>query len=418
DAPTYKWFVNRVLVGTGATLVYTPVNGDTITARLFSTATCAQPDSVTTFVRMTVNPTIYPSVGIATPHGDTICVGVATTFTALPVSGGTAPTFQWKVNGVPVWTGTSWTYVPTNGDRVTVVMNSTITCRNSDTVSHTDLITVSPYVYPAVSIAGNDTVCGGYPAVFHAVGTYAGVRPTYNWFVNSFAYSTGPTLSYPATNGDNISLTMASSWPCLLDTFASDSKGPLYVASVVVPSVTITAYPGWIVLPGTNVTFTAHVSDTGSAPTYRWFKNGVLIPGATNLVYVATMINNRDSFILKATNNDICNGLTGYGDMVITLGENVGVHQVAGNNSDIVLAPNPNNGTFSLTADFGATYTDGELNMEVTNTVGQVVLRRSVRLSQGRLKEQIQLSDQLAAGTYFLNLRSDGLLRTIRFIVN
>lgn len=415
-APTFKWFVNRVLVGTGTTLSYTPVNGDTISVRLFSNALCAVPDSVTSFVRMTVNPTIFPSVTITTGVGDTVCVGRRVTFTPIPVNGGT-PSYTWKVNGVSVWSGPTWTFVPTNGDLITVVMNSTIACRNIDTVSHTKLMTVSPPVNPSVAITGSDTVCGTGPGIFTAVGINSGFSPTFQWQVNGFDYATGPTLAFPVTTMDMISVTMTSSFPCLITPTATAAKGPLTVVAVTVPSVSISAFPGYIVLPGTNVTMMAHVIDSGAAPIYRWFKNGLPIAGANKAVYVAISPNNGDVFVCKVTNTDACNGLTGYADMTIIHGDNIGVENVLLTKVALVITPNPNNGAFTLTGDFGTAF-DEVMTMEVVNTVGQVVSRTLVSAVNGKIDEQITLNASHSSGMYFLSLKSAHMNQTMRFVVN
>ncbi len=66
---------------------------------------------------VTILPTTAPSVSITgTAANDTVCSGTSTTFTAVPVYGGTAPAYQWSVDGVNVGTGATYTFVPANGD--------------------------------------------------------------------------------------------------------------------------------------------------------------------------------------------------------------------------------------------------------------------------------------------------------------
>ena len=49
-------------------------------------------------------------------------------FTAVPINGGATPLYHWSVNGVPVVVGTTYTYLPVNGDVVGVTMTSSATC--------------------------------------------------------------------------------------------------------------------------------------------------------------------------------------------------------------------------------------------------------------------------------------------------
>src|SRR5262249_3377655 len=71
-------------------------------------------------------------------------------FTASPTNGGTAPTFQWNINGANVPSQISSTFVTVslaNGDAVTVAMTSNNPCANPATaISNAVNMTVSPAV--------------------------------------------------------------------------------------------------------------------------------------------------------------------------------------------------------------------------------------------------------------------------------
>ncbi|QOW10582.1 T9SS type A sorting domain-containing protein [Kaistella flava (ex Peng et al. 2021)] len=78
-------------------------------------------------VTLAVNPNLPVSVIISANPGTTICSGTSVTFTATPTNGGTAPAYQWKVNGTDMPGATSSTYTTTtlaDGAKVTVVMTS------------------------------------------------------------------------------------------------------------------------------------------------------------------------------------------------------------------------------------------------------------------------------------------------------
>ncbi len=48
---------------------------------------------------VTISPIATPSVSISAVPGLTSCFGDVVTYSAIPVSGGLTPTYQWKVNG-------------------------------------------------------------------------------------------------------------------------------------------------------------------------------------------------------------------------------------------------------------------------------------------------------------------------------
>ncbi|MFN3405917.1 MAG: glycosyl hydrolase, partial [Cytophagaceae bacterium] len=78
---------------------------------------------------ITVTASVTPSVSIAITSGSNpTCSGSSVTFTATPTNGGTAPTYQWRINGTNVATGATLTRNNlNNGDQVSCVMTSNAT---------------------------------------------------------------------------------------------------------------------------------------------------------------------------------------------------------------------------------------------------------------------------------------------------
>lgn len=107
---------------------------------------------------VSVTSPVTPSVSLASSPGDTVCPGTSVTFTAIPVNGGSTPTYAWTVNGVAVVTSSVvYSYIPTNADVVTVTMTSSALCVTTPTASATRYMVVN-YITP---ITGTTTVCAG-----------------------------------------------------------------------------------------------------------------------------------------------------------------------------------------------------------------------------------------------------------------
>ncbi|MGR6087970.1 MAG: T9SS type A sorting domain-containing protein [Arcticibacter sp.] len=100
------------------------------------------------------------SVSIATAASGTISSSQTVSFTATPINGGAAPSYQWKKNGVNVGTNSA-TYVNSawvNGDQVSCVMTSNATCvTGSPATSNTITMSVvaDPVRFLVTDITGN-----------------------------------------------------------------------------------------------------------------------------------------------------------------------------------------------------------------------------------------------------------------------
>jgi uncharacterized protein (TIGR02145 family) len=128
--PGYQWKVNGGIVGiNSSTYSYNPASGDLVSCILTSNAICATGNPATSnTISMSVNPNLPVSISIAASNNP-VCAGIPVTFTATPVNGGPTPVYHWKVNGINVGTNNpTYQYIPVNGDIVTCVLTSSVSC--------------------------------------------------------------------------------------------------------------------------------------------------------------------------------------------------------------------------------------------------------------------------------------------------
>ena len=282
--PVYQWKLNGGNVGTGGT-TYTNAalaNGDVVTCVMTSNATCATTTTATSnAITMVVNAVLTPSVAITANPGSTICNGTSVTFTAAPTNGGTAPVYQWKLNGVNVGTGgTTYTNAAlANGNIVTCVMTSNLACASPTTAtSNAITMVVNANVTASVAITANPgvTICSGTSVTFTATPTNGGTTPTYQWKLNGVNVGTGGTTYTNAAlaNGNIVTCVMTTSLACATPNPATSNALTMVVTTSVTPSVAITANPGATICNGTSVTFTATPTNGGTTPAYQWKLNG------------------------------------------------------------------------------------------------------------------------------------------------
>jgi hypothetical protein len=417
--PGYQWRVNGLLVGTGPTYTYTPSNNDSVSCKLTSSAICATPIVRTDYIKMNVITRRTPVLNLAPSiGGDTTCLGVPVTLNPNPLFAGSSPTYNWKVNGVNVGPGSTFTYVPANGDVITVVVHSSYVCPLVDTATDTLHLTVSPYVTPTVTLLGSDTACELYPTVFVASQTGGGTNPTYQFYINGSPAPagtvSGTALAYMANTGDVVTVTMTSNFPCVTTTSVTSVPHTITVVPVPVPSISVSVSPGYILAPGMTATFIATPVNPGSNATYQWKRDGVIIPGATNLVYSTNVFAHGDIFTCVMTTNDICNHISVYGYAQVFIGDNVGVQNVNSPNSVVNIVPNPSRGNFTIIGNTGIAVNE-EVTAEVTNMLGQVIYTAHFTTVDGAMDNTINLNEALANGMYILNLRSEHLAKAIHF---
>ncbi len=365
---------------------------------------------------VSITPTVIPSVTIGTGVGDTVCDGTAVTFSTLTVNAGTAPTYQWYVNSIPVASGSSYSFTPANGDVVSVSMTSSAACATPPTTSDVVTMTVLSIQTPTITITSHpgDTVCQGTAVNYTVLTTWGGTAPTYSWILNGSPVSTAATYAFTPVDNDVLFCVMNSSYGCVTSVSAISNNSHVRVETTTSPTISITLSTGTMTNSvAYNDTFTAVTTNEGFHPMYQWSINGVPVVGATSSVFIQSSLNNNDAVSCLVVNVNACGVYSASSTVVVTT-SNVGVQPVVTLSGDIRLMPNPNKGAFTLQGNIGST--DQNVAIEVTDMLGQVVYRSNVLVHKGELNEHIQLHN-IANGMYLLNLRADNGSKVFHMVI-
>ena len=246
-SPTYQWYVNTFPVST-SDISYTDIGpiatGDVIKLVMTSNANCATSATATDTWTMNVIPSIPASVVLTFSPSMPICSGNPVNFIATPTNGGAGPTYDWMINGTLVSTvGPTYTYLPNNGDVITVEMFSNAFCAAPVPVtSNSVTATVNPSLVDWVRIFANpgNTVNYWDPVFFTLEDSNYGFTPTYQWYVNGnpvigAIYDTF-TLTNPQ-NGDLVYCVMTTSNPCTTAKPAISDTIIMHIGNVSAPYV-------------------------------------------------------------------------------------------------------------------------------------------------------------------------------------
>lgn len=227
----------------------------------------------------TITPLVV-SVSITSNVGDTICSGTSVNFHAVPVNGGTQPSYQWKVNGINVGTNDpdfSTTSLK-DGDSVICEVTSSIPCIVNPTAnSHAIGISTNPPEIPSVSISASDTgsICANTPVTFTATLVNGGNSPAYEWRINGNIVGSNGAIftTTQLANGDEVTCFLTNLLSCSPINRVVSNTIKVKVASTIYPSVTVGA-SATEVCSATPVTFTASSQNSGNQPAYNWQVNG------------------------------------------------------------------------------------------------------------------------------------------------
>jgi uncharacterized protein YjdB len=318
---------------------------------------------------VTINSYVVPSVSMgSTPATMALCTGVPVTFTAIPVNGGTMPAFQWEVNGSSVGTSSSYAYVPSNGDIISVTLfPAGSVCVSPATAISADTLSVLSPGTPLMTIGAvpGGSICPGTAVTFSATATsFAGTSPLYRWIKNGVTVWYSPYYTYIPVNGDVVFCKLISDYACrLTDTAYSNTISVSVVTPTPAPTVTITG--GTVVGIGATITLTANAIGGTTPLLYQWSVNSVLIPGTTNNVFMSSSLANGSIVACRVTNTDMC---AYHSDKSVVVSvRDLGVGGGDGSLLKPTVYPNPNDGAFVLNV---PSMFDEEASVIVSNILG------------------------------------------------
>lgn len=223
----YKWYKDGAIFqqGNNLTSINVSAAGDYYLIIDYSGSTNGCAGTVSTSQSNTITASaassVTPTVSISSDPSGTFCSGQPVTFSANPTYGGSAPAYQWKVDGNNVGTNspTFTTSTLTNGQTVSCIMTSNASCANPATAtSNTITATVNPTVTPSITI--NQTSCTNNVASFSSVTNNAGNSPSYLWTFTGTGTAgsggnTGSTFELQnSSNGTQVQCILTSNAGC------------------------------------------------------------------------------------------------------------------------------------------------------------------------------------------------------------
>lgn len=323
QSPVYQWKVNNVNKGTDSSIFnYQPMDGDIVSCVLTAGNKCAVPQSIqSNNIKMSVQAGVSkPSVSISTAQ-QIICNKTNAVFTAIPVNGGTTPTYQWKKNGVNVGINNA-VYSDSslnNNDIVSCVLTSNQPCLASATaVSNTITMTVNPLIVPAVNIqTPATTICAGTVLSVTANPVNGGSNPIYQWSVNNIpVVNNGPVFTFNnSKDGDKVSCNLVSNATCAVNPAISNSI-TITVNQKITTSVTVQPSANRI-CQGSQVTFTAMETNGGNTPVYDWFINGSKVNIENKNSFSSTTLLNGDKIACRLISSLGCTDTTTSSEQII-----------------------------------------------------------------------------------------------------
>jgi hypothetical protein len=244
---------------------YLPNTSGNYTAIVTNNAGCTTTSNVVSIVS-----NVTPTIGISA-NKTNVCAATKVRFNATINNGGSSPVYQWKRNGINVGNNSN-NYLDSSFnaiDSVWCVLTSNATC-TTNPVAKSNIIQLLATQAPAqqnINLQGCSSV-------------------TYNG--NSYFNSTIVNDTLKTVDGCDSIFKLIN----------------INITNPSTPTNTITSNFNNICF-GTKTTFTATSANQGTSPSFKWYKNGMIVSTNSNL-YQDSLLKNQDSIWCILTSSDTC----------------------------------------------------------------------------------------------------------------
>lgn len=350
------------------------------------------------------------SVGIVKgPDDVTACEGsnVQLTVNAQSTPVGSTLSYQWFKDGVKINGATSDKLdIPnvksTDAGSYSVEVSATgNVIGKAMAVSAPGVLTVKPKLIITKMPIANVLKCVGDTMTVSVTATGSNIH--YQWYSNGNAL-VGDTNATFTRIADTVTAITEKKYICII-TSDCGTDTTITVTFVTVPNVAfVTTYPseGVNVDFGTNFTFTANA--TGTNLKYKWFKDGVEIPGATDPSYILVNAKRSDQgskYKVEVTGD--CGTITSK-DINVTVIGPAGIDDEA-TAWMLNSKPNPNNG--DMTIQYAVTK-PGMTSLFIRDAIGREIARFNAGMMDiGNYEHAFSLQN-VASGLYYVTLQQAG----------
>jgi hypothetical protein len=353
-----------------------------------------------------------PSVTINASQNN-VYSGTPVTFTAIPVGGGTSPTYKWFLNNVVAATGPGGTYVPKNGDVIFAQMTSSLACSaGSIATSNSITMVVNPVpVVSGVSISANqNNVCPGTPVTLTANPVNGGNNPTFIWYLNNVARATGASGTYVPQNGDAVYVVMTSNLPNVTGSPATSNVVTMVVGAPATQPAYFTEGLANVTPGQSNVRYTVpYVANV----TYSWnyTGDGATISGTSNSVLISFSATATSGTLSVSASNSCGTSNPRSGNITVgttlkagTISEAMdqGTIEVPSAKNELKVYPNPASGPVTFEFQINE---DAKVTLDLLSMTGQLIARIFDTDAQAGITHAVIYSEQLSAGVYLYTLR-------------
>ena len=260
----YQWYINGVVVPGITSMTYTATTTGNYTVTGTTAAGCTSPASLPVSLMVSSGP-VNPS--ISSNGSSNICSG-----SSIILFSTKAFAYQWYLNGTPIAGAITQNYATSLAGTYAIVETDSFGCKSNLTSGLTVANLPTPSA-PVITPLGNTTICQNNSMTLTTT-----AATSYQWYLNGFAISGANSINYIAKTSGNYTVQVSNNNNC---SATSPTPVTVIVLPTSKPTVTLT---GWTSFCASgSATLTAN-TDSGYTQ-YQWYKNAVVIPGATGKTF-------------------------------------------------------------------------------------------------------------------------------------